>query len=128
MATQTQPIATVIPFRPTAKHTRPVVSQQRLAEVLRMRQQPDAPFNEALDKAEDKIIYALMLGCEIEDGPLTAWEQPWEDPEYEESFSHLVVVDRSASKGERKAQALYWRPGQWRFPAHVEKALARAVA
>ena len=128
MATQTQPIASVIPFRPTAKHTRPVVSQQRLAEVLRMRQQPGAPFNEALDKAEDKIIYALMLGCEVEDGPLTAWEQSWEDPECEGSFSHLVVVDISASEDERKAQALHWRPGQWRFPERVEKALARAVA
>ncbi len=127
MATQTQPISTVIPFRPTAQYTRPVVSQQRLAEVLRMRQQP-ASLDEALDKAEDKIIYALMLGCEIEDGSLTAWEQTWEDPEYEGSFSHLVVVDVSVSEPERKAQALYWRPGQWRFPAHVERALARAVA
>ncbi len=127
MATQTQPIAIVIPFRPTAQYTRPVVSQQRLAEVLRMRQQP-ASLDEALDKAEDKIIYALMLGCEVQPGPLTAWEQSWEDPDYEDSFSHLVVVDLSASEGERKAQALHWRPGQWRFPAHVERALARAVA
>ncbi len=128
MATQVQPIATVIPFRPTAKYTRPVVSQQRLADVLRMRQQPGAPLDEALDKAEDKIIYALMLGCEIQPGPLTTWEQSWEDPEYEGSFSHLVVVDISASEDERKAQALHWRPGQWRFPERVEKALARAVA
>ena len=127
MATQTQPIATVIPFRPTAQFTRPVVSQQRLAEVLRMRQQP-ASLDEALDKAEDKIIYALMLGCEIEDGPLTAWEQTWEDPEYEGSFSHLVVVDVSASEGERKRQALYWTPGAWPFPKRIQRLLVRAVA
>ncbi len=127
MATQTQPIATVIPFRPTAQYARPVVSQQRLAEVLRMRQQP-ASLDEALDKAEDKIIYALMLGCEVQPGPLTTWEQSWEDPEYEGSFSHLVVVDISASEDEHKAQVLHWRPGQWRFPERVEKALARAVA
>ncbi len=125
MATATQAIHSV-PVQPVQK-ARPVVSQWLLAEVLRMRQQP-TQFDEPLDKAEDKITYALMLGCEIELGPLTTWEQCWEGPECESSFSHLVVVDVSASESERKAQALYWRPGQWRFPAHVERVLARAVA
>ena len=127
MATQTQPIATVIPFRPTAQYTRPVVSQRRLAEILRMRQQP-AQFDEPLDKAEDKTTYALMLGCEVEAGPLTTWEQAWEDPECEGSFSHLVVVDVSASAGERKRQALYSTPGAWPFPNRIQRLLVRAVA
>ncbi len=125
MATASQAIHSV-PVQPVQK-ARPVVSQWLLAEVLRMRQQP-TQFDEPLDKAEDKIIYALMLGCEIEDGPLTAWEQSWEDPEYEDSFSHLVVVDVSASEGERKAQALYWTPGAWPFPKRVQRVLEQAVA
>lgn len=127
MATQAQTIATVIPFRPPTKYVRPVISQRRLAEILRMRQQP-AQFDEPLDKAEDKATYALMLGCEVEAGPLTTWEQTWENPEGEGSFSHLVVVDVSAAASDRKRQALYTTPGAWPFPKRIQRLLVRAAA
>ncbi len=125
MATATQAVYSV-PVQPVQK-ARPVVSQWLLAEVLRMRQQP-TQFDEPLDKAEDKTIYALMRGCEVEAGPLTTWEQTWENPDYEGSFSHLVVVDVAASEGERKRQALYSTPGAWPFPKRIQRLLVRAVA
>ena len=116
-----------VPIRPVQRKARPVVSQWLLAEVLRMRQQP-TQFDEPLDKAEDKITYALMLGCEIEPGPLHAWEQTWEDARYSGSFAHLVIVNSAAAKDERKAQALYWTPGAWPFPKRVQQELEQAVA
>ena len=127
MATQTQPIATVIPFQPIARQAKAGITQRQLAAVLQMRQQA-ASLDEALGKAEDKIIYALQLGREVQAGPLRTWEQAWEEAQYEGSFSHLVLVDSSAGKTERKAQALYWQPGTCRFPKRVERELAQAVA
>ena len=126
MATATQAIHEVA-FQPIAQQAKAGITQRQLVEVLRMRQQL-ASLGEALFKAEDKIIYALMLGREVQAGPLRTWEQAWEEARYEGSFSHLVLVDSSAGKTERKAQALYWQPGTCRFPKRVERELAQAVA
>ncbi len=126
MATATQAIHEVA-FQPIARQEKAVIPQQQLADVLRMRQQL-ASLGEALFKAEDKITYALMLGREVQAGPLRTWEQAWEEARYAGSFSGLVVVDVSASATERKAQALYWQPGTCRFPKRIERELAQAVA
>lgn len=127
MATATQAIHSVPVCPPARRQAKAAIPQRRLADILRMRQQP-TQFDEPLDKAEDKIIYALQLGCEIEPGPLTAWEQTWEDTRYSGNFAHLVVVNSAAAKDERKSQALYSTPGAWPFPKRVERALAQAVA
>ena len=126
MTTQAQPIYSV-PVQPIARQEKAGITQRQLAAVLQMRQQP-TQFDEPLDKAEDKITYALQLGCEIEPGPLTAWEQTWEDTRYSGNFAHLVVVNSAAAKDERKSQALYWTPGAWPFPKRVQRVLEQAVA
>ena len=127
MATQAQPIYSVPVCPPARRQAKAAIPQRQLAAVLQMRQQL-ASLGEALAKAEDTIIYALMLGCEVEAGPLHTWEQAWEEARYEGSFSHLVLVDSSAGKTERKAQALYWQPGTCRYPKRIERELAQAVA
>ena len=127
MATATQAIHSALIRPPAQRQAKAAIPQRQLAAVLQMRQQA-ASLDEALFKAEDKIIYALMLGREVQAGPLRTWEQAWEEAQYEGSFSHLVLVDSSAGKTERKAQALYWQPGTCRFPKRVEKELAQAVA
>ena len=127
MATATQAIPSV-PIRPPARRqAKAAIPQRQLAAVLQMRQEL-AQLREVLDTAEDRISAALMAGQSVQTGPLRTWEQAWEDARYEGSFSGLVVVDVSASATERKAQALYWRPGQYRFPKRVERELAQAVA
>ncbi len=127
MATATQAIHLAPVCPPARRQEKAGITQRQLAAVLQMRQEL-ASLGEALFKAEDKITYALMLGREVQAGPLRPWEQAWEEARYEGSFSGLVVVDRSASKGERKAQALYCQPGTCRFPKRVERELAQAVA
>ncbi len=127
MATATQAIHSA-PIRPPARRqAKAAIPQRQLAAVLQMRQEL-AQLREVLDTAEDRISAALMAGQSVQAGTLRTWEQAWEDARYEGSFSHLVLVDSSAGKTERKAQALYWQPGTCRFPKRVEKELAQAVA
>ena len=127
MATATQAIHSAPVCPPARRQAKAAIPQRQLAAVLQMRQEL-AQLSEVLGTAEDRILAALMAGQSVQPGPVRAFEQAWEEARYEGSFSHVVLVDSSAGKGERKAQALYWRPGQCRFPKRIERELAQAVA
>ncbi len=127
MATATQAIHSAPVCPPARRQAKAAIPQRQLAAVLQMRQEL-AQLSEALGTAEDRILAALMAGQSVQAGPVRAFEQVWEEARYEGSFSHLVLVDSSAGKAERKAQALYWQPGTCRFPKRVERELCQAVA
>ena len=127
MATATQAIHSAPVCPPARRRAKAAIPQRQLAAVLQMRQEL-AQLSEVLGTAEDRILAALMAGQSVQAGPVRAFEQAWEEAQYDGSFSHVVLVDSSAGKSERKAQALYWRPGQCRFPKRIERELAQAVA